>query len=90
MRENRFFRGFEWRELVLDYDRRIERGEVDLMDLFVDSRFRLKDHASLVRRPQFGDVPNALSISFPEGHSYDSPKSLKHLVRGDERPRSEA
>jgi hypothetical protein len=50
-RENHFFLGFEglWREVVLDHDRRIERGEVDLLDLLIRSRLRLEDHSSLIR-----------------------------------------
>jgi hypothetical protein len=37
------------REVVLDYDAGIKGCEVDLVDIFVDSRLRLEDHTSLVQ-----------------------------------------
>ncbi len=74
------------REVVLDDDRRIEGGKINLMNFLVDSRFRLEDHPSLVRGPQLRDVPDALCIPFPEWDCYASSQGLIDLVRGDKVP----
>ena len=61
-----------------------------MVDLLVDARLRLEDHVSLVRGSQLRDVPDALSVPFPERHGHASPQGLVDLVRGDERARGEA
>ncbi len=71
------------REVVLHNDGRIEGCEVYLVNLLVDAWLRLENHASLVRGPLLRDVPDALSIPFPEGHGNASPQGLVDLVRGD-------
>ena len=60
------------------------------MDLLVDARLRLEDHSSLVRGPHLRDIPNALSVRFPEGHRHASSKGLVDLVRGYKGARGEA
>jgi len=57
-------------EVVLHYDRGVKRGEVDLVNLPVNSGFRLEDHATFVGGPQFTDVPEPLS----------RPKIIKSLI----------
>jgi hypothetical protein len=72
-------------EVVLHYDRRIEGGEVYLVDLLVESRLWLEDHASLVRGLKLRDVSDALCVTFPERNCSASSEGLVNLIGGDER-----
>jgi len=76
-------------EVVFDYDRGVERGEVDLVDPLVDSRLGLEDHPTLVAGPQLADVPQALCILLLEGDGHSPAQGLEYLVAGDERSGSE-
>jgi len=77
-------------EVVVQYDARVKGGEIDLVDLLIDTRQGWKIMPPLSEALGSEDGPDALGVPFPERHGHASPQRLVDLVRGDECARGEA